>query len=265
MNQTIQLGERSFSSPVLDLELSVRASATISSSDSSNLPCDPGRLRELLCSGSVWVSQAPGLDMNLTIACTPGLHDLIGHFASQLGDAICEAKIWSELGLSALYQSCIQSPDQIPPEIELSFGIQRRLDSTEAAKKCRVPKVLRNLGDFLPPPRVPTAYITSVDILLGYNHKSHRDRTYAPSPTIPASPSEDLQCFEDILQLHEFKDLDSDRVYLSPGSILSATKSSDTIFDKSSREVDEGQKPDSSSPISVTILPGRRASRVYLD
>jgi hypothetical protein len=51
--------------------------------------------------------------------------------------------------------------------------------------------------------------------------------------------------------LHEFKDLDSDRVYLSPGSILSATKSSDTIFDKSSREVDEGQKPDSSSPISV--------------
>jgi hypothetical protein len=104
MNQTIQLGERSFSSPVLDLELSVRASATISSSDSSNLPCDPGRLRELLCSGSVWVSQAPGLDMNLTIACTPGLHDLIGHFASQLGDAICEAKV----GISAEIPKPIQ-------------------------------------------------------------------------------------------------------------------------------------------------------------
>jgi hypothetical protein len=96
MSQTIQLGERSFSS-VLDLELSMRASAMISSSDSSNIPCDPGRLKELLCSGSIWVSQAPVLEMSLTIASTPGLHDSIAHFASQLGEAICEAQV----GISA--------------------------------------------------------------------------------------------------------------------------------------------------------------------
>ncbi|KAJ0420750.1 hypothetical protein BJY00DRAFT_283468 [Aspergillus carlsbadensis] len=249
MSHIIQLGERNFSSSssALDLELTIRASATISSSDSSNLPCDKGHLKELLCSSSVWVSQAPGLEMNLTIACTPGLHDSIAHFESQLGDAICEAKIWSELGLSALYKSCIQTSDQVPPEIKLSFGIQRRLDSTEAATKCRVPKVLRNLGDFLPPHRVPAAYITSVDILLYYDHKSHRDRTSAPCSTIP----EDLRGFEDILQLPEFEDLNSDGATLSPGSISSATESRDIIIDKNLREMDEGQKPDSFSPLGA--------------
>ncbi|KAL3487095.1 hypothetical protein BJX62DRAFT_241316 [Aspergillus germanicus] len=187
--------------------------------------------------------------MNITIASTPGLHDSIAHFASQLGEAICEAQIWPELGLSALYKSWIQTPDQKPPKIELSFGLQRRLDSTEATKKCRVPKILRNLGDFLPPPRVPTAHITSVDILLDYNHKSHRDRAYAPCFTVPASPGEDSQSFEDILQLHEAEDLDSDGVHLSPGIISSATESGDTIFDESPKEVNETQQLDRLPPV----------------
>jgi hypothetical protein len=135
-------------------------------------------------------------------------------------------------------------PDQKPPEIELSFGIQRRLDSTEATKIRRVPKILRSLGDFLPPPRVPTAHITSIDILLEYNHKSRRDRAYTPCFTVLASPGEDPQSFEDILQLHEFEDLDSDGVHLSPGIISSATESGDTIFDESPEEVNEAQKLD---------------------
>jgi hypothetical protein len=56
--------------------------------------------------------------------------------------------------------------------------------------------------------------------------------------------------------MHEFEDLDSDGVHLSPGIISSATESSDTEFDESPGEVDEAQKlnPFSPSPSDLSKL-----------
>ncbi|KAL2852818.1 hypothetical protein BJY01DRAFT_86731 [Aspergillus pseudoustus] len=234
MSYTIQLGESVFSSPVSDLKLSILASATILlPSDSPILHWETQRLKGLLCAGSLWVLQAPELKMVISVVCTPDLDESTAHFASQLGDAIREAKIWSELGLSTLYKSCIQTLEHASPKFELSFGMQRRIDLTERASARWVPKILRNLGDFLPPPGVPTACITSVDIHLKYDRTYRGGRGYGVSSTEIGLLSEKLQGFEDLLQMIEFHNMNHDQIHPSLLSIPNVSAIPDMIFDGS--------------------------------
>ncbi|KAL3468292.1 hypothetical protein BJX64DRAFT_282470 [Aspergillus heterothallicus] len=224
---------------------------------------DLGRLEELLYSGRAWVSQAPELGLSISISCTPDLDDPIAQFASQLGDSICEAKvntplphthsslrtsqIWSELELSTIYKSCIQTQDKAAPKIKLSFGIQSRINSTEPKTTRRVPIILRNLGDFLPPSDVPTACMASVDIHLQYDHKYRRRRARTPSPTAASFLPDKSQKNESFLRAIGPQNSDCTETPLSPRSLSSVTISTDTIFDRNLQKTDMKSAPEESS------------------
>ncbi|KAL5342546.1 hypothetical protein BJX70DRAFT_356078 [Aspergillus crustosus] len=85
--------------------------------------------------------------------------------------------MWSDLGLSVVYKSCLDKSDQTSSAHILSFGIQKQLVAPKRAKTARVPKILKNVGEANPPDDTPTARITSVDVHLEYKHSRKRGTT----------------------------------------------------------------------------------------
>ncbi|KAL4978054.1 hypothetical protein BDW66DRAFT_149488 [Aspergillus desertorum] len=130
---------------------------------------DLERLKELLFSGYIWVSQAPELRLDIRITSVPDLHPFLARFVSQLGDSTCKAKMWSDLELSVSYKSCVYGSEQTLPTYILSFGIQKRLGRVQRATP-RLPKVLRDVSDASPPDGIPAVRMTSVNVRMEYSH-----------------------------------------------------------------------------------------------
>lgn len=93
MDYPINLGQEVFSTPVSDLTLSLQASASVLLPPGSPVLRDSEHLKQLLCCGEIWVSQAPELKFNIRIAFLADLHPSFSHFVSQLGDSTCRAKV----------------------------------------------------------------------------------------------------------------------------------------------------------------------------
>ncbi|KAL4763267.1 uncharacterized protein BDW70DRAFT_148742 [Aspergillus foveolatus] len=127
-------------------------------------------LKELLLSGDIWVSQAPEIRLDVHITFVPDLHLSFARFVSQLGDSICKAKMWSDLELSVSYKSCVYGPEQTPT-YNLSFGIQRSFGLVQRTTP-RLPKVLKDVSDAIPPSEIPAVHMTSIDVRMEYSHKT---------------------------------------------------------------------------------------------
>ncbi|KAL4873158.1 hypothetical protein BDV12DRAFT_192651 [Aspergillus spectabilis] len=175
MSCSIDLGQRDFSSSVSDLKLSLHAFASILLSPESPFLHDSEseHLKEALCSGDIWVFQASEVKFEILISSSSDLHLSLAHLIPQLGESICKAKMWSDLGLDVLYRSCILEQEQPSSTYSLSFGIQKRIGPPEKTKAARLPKILRNVGEAIPPNDIATARITSIGVRLEYKH-NHR-------------------------------------------------------------------------------------------
>ncbi|KAL6236121.1 hypothetical protein BDW75DRAFT_207783 [Aspergillus navahoensis] len=172
MSCSIDLGQKLFSSSASDLTLSLQASASMLLPPGRPDLHDLERLKELLFSGNIWVSQAPELRLDVRITSVPDLHPYLARFVSRLGDSICKAKMWSDLELSISYKSCVYEPEQTFPAYILSFGIQSCLGHVQR-RTPTLPKVLREVSDAIPPDGVPAVRITSVVMRMEYNHNNH--------------------------------------------------------------------------------------------
>lgn len=110
MNYSINLGQKVFSTLVSDLTLSLQASASMLLPPGILVLRDSEHLKQLLCGGEIWVSQAPELKFNIRIASLDDLHPSFSHFVSQLGDSTCRAKVCLDENL----------PDTSPSSVKLT-------------------------------------------------------------------------------------------------------------------------------------------------
>ncbi|KAL4878566.1 hypothetical protein BJY04DRAFT_195675 [Aspergillus karnatakaensis] len=178
MNRFIELGRQDSCSSRSDLKLSLSASATVLLPPGSD-ELDSIELKEALCSGQIWVSQASELQLNICISSVLELQSSLTLFAPQVGDCICKAKMWSKLGLSALYKHCLYDEDQTSPTYRLSFGLRKRPGGPEKNEETRMPKFLRQVGDAIPPADILTACLNFVDVRMEYKHRRRHSATKA--------------------------------------------------------------------------------------
>ncbi|KAL4819124.1 hypothetical protein BDW67DRAFT_155286 [Aspergillus spinulosporus] len=170
MTCSIHLGQKHFSTPVSDLTLSLQASVSMLPPRGRPNLHNLELLKELLLSGDIWVSQAPEIRLGVRITFVPDMQPFFARFVSQIGDSICKAKMWSDLELSVSYKSCVYGPEQTPTYI-LSFGIQRCFGLVQRTTP-RLPKVLKDVSDAIPPAEIPAVHITSIDVRMEYSHNT---------------------------------------------------------------------------------------------
>ncbi|KAL5000731.1 hypothetical protein BDV10DRAFT_192756 [Aspergillus recurvatus] len=195
---------------------------------------DLEHLRELLFSGDIWVSQAPELRLDVHITSVPDLLPPFARFVSQLGDSICKAKMWSDLELSVSYKSCIYGPEQTLPTYILSFGIQRCLGRVQRTTMPRLPKVLRDVNDAIPPDCIPTVRMTSIDVRMVYSRNNHE---------CIRSPQQGWHDGgHNIIQLTQFNDLAGRCAYHSPDGISATMKADNQLLENEAEEMSEGRE-----------------------
>jgi hypothetical protein len=236
MSCSIDLGQRDFFSSVSDLKLSLHAFASILLSPESPFLHDSEseHLKEALCSGDIWISQLPELKFEILISSSSDLHLSLAHLVPHLGDSICKAKVslkeqdwliklikfqmWSDLGLDILYRSCILEQKQPSSTYSLSFGIRKRIGPPEKTKAARLPKILRNIGEAIPPNNIATARIISIDVRLEYKH-NHQHCITGVTQTKPQHQRDGT------IQSPELSDCD--RMNCSPERISTTAESSE--------------------------------------
>jgi hypothetical protein len=150
--------------------------------------------------------------------------------------------MWSDLDLSVVYKSCIHKLEQASPTIELSFGIQKRLENPEKVAGRKVPNILKDPGDLIPPADMRTACITSIDVTLEYSRvDDQRLRTYTPYCIASRALHKETYAEEDdIIPINELGDLGWDGVHCLLGSTSTSRGSSDSIPGEEFRSSKEG-------------------------
>lgn len=187
MTHSVDLGQRLLFSPQSDLTLSLQSSVLLLLPSERPFFPLPEHLRKLLCSGCIWVSQATEIKLKIRITCASEPLSSFARFVSQLGDTICKEKVWlatqccshpahnpqlwKDLGLAVLYKSCLFEPGPDSSHI-LSFGIQRLVDIPDGNKAPKVPNVLRNVTDPVPPADISNVCITCIEVALVYSSAS---------------------------------------------------------------------------------------------
>lgn len=143
-----------------------------------------------------------------------------------------KTQIWADLDLVVLYKSCIFEPGQGCSTYVLSFGIQKRLGSAEKTKARKLPEILRDHSDPIPPINIPTARLTSIDVLLEYTHvyKQCIKRSQQLHPHDKNG---------DIIQSAEFGDWDWDGAQYSQENIAINTETLGPIFEHGFRRSNE--------------------------
>ncbi|KAL4938995.1 hypothetical protein BDV06DRAFT_214644 [Aspergillus oleicola] len=131
----------------------------------------------MLCSGDLWITQTTELKLNIRISSGA---DLPPSFVSQLGQVVCRAKMWSVLDLAVAYKSCVHELAQASSTCLLSFGIQKRFGCSTKARGPRIPKILRDVPDAIPPTDLPTARISTIDVQMQYSHNREPRRMRYP-------------------------------------------------------------------------------------
>lgn len=141
-------------------------------------------------------------------------------------------QIWADLDLVVLYKSCIFEPGQGCSTYVLSFGIQKRLGSAEKTKARKLPEILRDHSDTIPPTNIPTARLTSIDVLLEYTHiyKQCIKRSQQLHPHDKNA---------DTIQSAEFGDWDWDGAQYSQENIAINTETLGPIFEHGFRRSNE--------------------------
>ncbi|KAL4809050.1 hypothetical protein BDV18DRAFT_157987 [Aspergillus unguis] len=232
MSHLIDLGQRFFSSQKSELTLFLQASASILLLSEEQSPQFLERVKKLLLSGHIWVSQAAEVKLVVRIVLEFDLHPSFTCFVSRLGDIICKAKMWSDLGLIVLYKSCIFEPGEALSTYILSFGVQKHIGTQVGVKTRNLPRILRDVADASPPADISTARLTSIDVRLSF-HRAHKN-------TMQHSQQESHNKSQGNTVPARFDERIYDDVPYAPGSTSSTdAKNDDLLFGLDFEETNE--------------------------
>lgn len=139
---------------------------------------------------SIWVTEAPELELRLSVGMAPGLELAASRFLSSLEEKLCSSivslrnffqwfllidslpiQVWQDLGFAIEFKSCDSVRDSDNQETyRLTFGLCRGHNTSHPIRGRVLPAILRDPPDAHPPTDVPTIFLASIDILLEYGY-----------------------------------------------------------------------------------------------
>ncbi|RAK72354.1 uncharacterized protein BO72DRAFT_521031 [Aspergillus fijiensis CBS 313.89] len=170
MEATIDLGRADFHSSDSTLTLTMNASIFIQSRRRPQIAARDMHLIHLMTMRRAWVAEAPEIKLNISINAHNVSNVTVSTFVPVVGEMLCNAKLWKELGLAIMYKSCEYFDHKTPPSFQLAFGIGRSLIQPAVLPTVsrRVPKAVQASGKPIPPPYIETFSISTVNISLAF-------------------------------------------------------------------------------------------------
>ncbi|PYI17720.1 hypothetical protein BO99DRAFT_462869 [Aspergillus violaceofuscus CBS 115571] len=140
-------------------------------------------LIQLMTMGRVWVAEAPEIKLNLFINAHNVPNVTVSTFVPVVGEMLCNAKLWKELGLVIMYKSCEYLDQKPPPSFQLAFGIGRSLTQPALLPTMsrRIPKALQAPGKLIPPPYIESIRISTISINLDFMSTYPQMQLYPPA------------------------------------------------------------------------------------
>ncbi|KAJ5665748.1 uncharacterized protein N7477_008196 [Penicillium maclennaniae] len=190
MSRTIDLGQCLLyaSDSLLQLQFSAVAHFIHPSNrESIELPIDAF---QWLDQASIWITEAPELEIRLSLSVHTWLKLASSPLLCSLSDMLCNSKvphtyvygrlsltlmppqIWSDLGFAIVLKG--YGDDQI------TFGLCRIPTTSNLTKGRALPSVLRNPPDAHVPPGVPTISLAAINIYAEYQYPQGEQNTHKP-------------------------------------------------------------------------------------
>ncbi|PKY02209.1 hypothetical protein P168DRAFT_306389 [Aspergillus campestris IBT 28561] len=184
MTHTIDLGETSLSTSDLTLEITLHTSIEVAFTGPWSEE-NVGILEEAIHSGNVWLDQTPELRLYIYIKATQSHIYPISNVTSNVADIIYTSKIWHDLGLTVYLKSCKYNEQE--DGIQVSLGARKASTRSALVKRSRIPTWLRNPQEAHPPPAVPVASVSTINVVLGINTYDELYASTFPvwSPDVP--------------------------------------------------------------------------------
>ncbi|PLN78872.1 hypothetical protein BDW42DRAFT_201923 [Aspergillus taichungensis] len=183
MTHTIDLGEISLSTSDLTLEITLHTSIQVGFTEPWSAE-DVGILEEEVHSGNVWLDQTPELRVYIYIKATQSPIYPLSNVTSSVAD-ICTSKIWRDLSLTVYLKSCEYNEQE--DEMQVSLGARKIPVPFALAKRSRIPTWLQNPQEAHPPPAVPVASVSTINVFLGINTYDELYTSTSPiwNPNVP--------------------------------------------------------------------------------
>jgi hypothetical protein len=141
---------------------------------------------------SIWITEAPELEIRLSISVHSCLELVTATFIGDLAENICHSKVrisihgsflslaltpsqvWSDLGFNIAFKRHDDTKDTDSSRVHyIKFGLCRDTKATNSARGRPIPNVLRNPPNAHAPPDVPAISLAAIDVCAeyGYPHR----------------------------------------------------------------------------------------------
>ncbi|KAL3254702.1 hypothetical protein ABHI18_008757 [Aspergillus niger] len=144
-------------------------------------------IKRLLESQDLWVSHAPELKLYISISVGASMALSASSFSSQIGEMLCSSKeltigflikLWSDLGLVALFKSCNHFHYSDLTSFELIIGIRRDLKQSSKTKSARKTALFDHLDDVQTPVHIQTVNLSTVNAFMSFTFKTESAQLY---------------------------------------------------------------------------------------
>ncbi|GKZ58327.1 hypothetical protein AnigIFM49718_004142 [Aspergillus niger] len=135
-------------------------------------------IKRLLESQDLWVSHAPELKLYISISVGASMALSASSFSSQIGEMLCSSKLWSDLGLVALFKSCNHFHYSDLTSFELIIGIRRDLKQSSKTKSARKTALFDHLDDVQTPVHIQTVNLSTVNAFMSFTFKTESPQLY---------------------------------------------------------------------------------------
>ncbi|KAL7656466.1 hypothetical protein ACMYSQ_005554 [Aspergillus niger] len=177
MALTLVLGDDRLSSLDSIIDLNMHASAQVLIPEDTGLT-DATCIKRLLESQDLWVSHAPELKLYISISVGASMALSASSFSSQIGEMLCSSKLWSDLGLVALFKSCNHFHYSDLTSFELIIGIRRNLKQSSKTKSARKTALFDHLDDVQTPVHIQTVNLSTVNAFMSFTSKTESAQLY---------------------------------------------------------------------------------------
>ncbi|OJZ87167.1 hypothetical protein ASPFODRAFT_31869 [Aspergillus luchuensis CBS 106.47] len=183
---TIDLGGDRLSSLNSTIDLDIHASAQVLIPENTGLT-DAACIEKLLKSQDLWVFQTPELKLYISVNIDASIVLSASTFASSVGEMMCSSKLWSDLGLVALFRSYSHLHYGDVTSFKLIIGIQRDLSQSKT-KPTRKTTLFDYLDDIHPPDYIKTVYLSTVNASMTFTPKNETAQLYILNADSLANP-----------------------------------------------------------------------------
>ncbi|CAG8891098.1 unnamed protein product [Penicillium egyptiacum] len=168
MAQKLDLGQSTLRIRDSRLQLRLAASAHFTKLPSHGAPQIPIDLSDFSNVESVWITEAPGLELRFFIGGNWDRNEAAA-FISKLRGKLCDMEIWSDLGFSVELKTGAREYCVDTSGIHcLQLGLRRECRMRNHTTGRTLPSMMASPPDACPPPGVPVATLASIDIRLEY-------------------------------------------------------------------------------------------------